>query len=309
MSRAATARLSPQSLLVLTTLLVVLLALLPARLTGWLGHLNTPLELALAPIQEPTRRVVVWLLGDPDSADPLASREELSRARDEWHAAWLQLRDENDGLRRQVRELQRGTDLIPELGVRRVIAPVIGGVSDMTSGVIKVRRGTHDGVISRNTVAVVDGVQLVGRVVRVRSRFSLVLPLTDRDTQQIEGVVMLDETTRGPACLLEPVGDGTLRGSLGRRVDTADADAEVPIEAGMTVRLTDRTWPTNARMLIIGRVESVKPDENPLYRQITVRPLFNIDRVSEVILHISDVDAVESEARGTNAAGQDGGGS
>ena len=78
-------------------------------------------------------------------------------------------REEAEALRTLVRDLSRGMELNPSLAVRQIAAPVIGYGSDLSGGLLTVRAGRKDGV-EPNSVVVVRGVYLVGRVQRVRQQ-------------------------------------------------------------------------------------------------------------------------------------------
>lgn len=107
---------------------------------------------------------------------------------------------------------------------------------------------------------------------------------------------MLDNPEARLLCQLEPIGNGTLRGPVFRpEAPAGSPEASAPEPAvGQTVRLDDDAdrWPRHAQMLIIGRVERVDPNPDmPLRKIITVRPTLALDRVSEVVLRISEEPA------------------
>ncbi|GIW73698.1 MAG: hypothetical protein KatS3mg103_0220 [Phycisphaerales bacterium] len=263
-----------------------LLAVTPIRYTRWTVGFA---DLAMT-ITAPVSNVVRWI-ADPltrplrRNADPQLAeqyRQELEAAR---HRA-LDLELKVRQLERLVFELQRGAELTPELGVRQIAAPVIGRSSEPSSTVLQVRAGAARGVVE-NAVAVVDGVQLLGRVERVAGPWCMVRPITDRAAGGLMAVIMTGEgLDSGVPCRLEPVAGGKLKGPATWLFEP-DRQAPVPIAVGMTVRLRDETWPRSAQMLIVGQVVEVSsaPDE-PTRTVVTVAPTVPLGRVSEVVLRV-----------------------
>ena len=138
--------------------------------------------------------------------------------------------------------------------------------------------------MERSTIAVVDAVQLCGRVVESGDRTSMVLPFNSRSAPPVMGAVLLDNGgERTARCLLRPVGDGSLRG------DVTQPKGGGEIRVGMEVRLLDDQWPRHAQMLMLGTSERVtnSPDQ-PLRKQIVVRPGVDLRGVPEVIFRIPD---------------------
>lgn len=284
-------------------IVLVVLALLPARLIGWVGAFRKPVETLLAPSSHLFSGLARWLtpprgLKPRDDAITILE-EELERYR----ALALRREEENSQLRSVISDLQAGREYAPDLTVRFLTASVIGAASDLASAAIWVRAGTAQGA-EVNTVATVRGVQLFGRVISSTARTCRIMPITARNAGRLQARVMLTEDGKsdGLICQLVPVGDGTLRGPV---EDRRDPDSRAPIEpaVGMTVRLDDPDhWPRNARMLLVGKVEQVVPSaQSPLRREVIVRPTVDrLDRVSEVVLRVaSEPPAPDGSARGT----------
>ena len=98
---------------------------------------------------------------------------------------------------------------------------------------------------------------------------------------------------------MQPVGDGTLRGDAA--YDPQDPDAATRIAVGQVVRLDDGEWPASAQMLVLGTVEAVEPaPDSPLRPVVIVRPTVALDRVTEVIVRVSEMP-------GDDASRQNGG--
>jgi cell shape-determining protein MreC len=179
-----------------------------------------------------------------------------------------------------------GAELTPELGVRQIAAPVIGRSTEASSSALQVRAGSGRGVVE-NSVAVVEGLQLLGKVERVTAAWCMVRPLTDPTAGGIMAIIMTDESLdSGIPCRLEPIGGNRLQGPA-TWVFESERQAPVEIAVGMTVRLRDETWPRSAQMLIVGEVVEVAPAPNePTRTLVTVAPTVPLQRVSEVVLRV-----------------------
>ena len=292
MARSTPRWLTSRNMLGVSVLALLLTSILPPRAGRALDWLSNPADFVLRPLQAVMVRGVNLVLGP----DELRTREqatsaELLKERDEYLHQALQLQQENEDLRRVIIDLQQGMALNPSLTVRQRTAPVIGPSPDLSGGLLTLRAGKRDGV-EVNSVVVCHGVHLVGRIRDVSERASKVLPITDRSAGIVGGVIMLDAMTAGPTCpSLKPTGDGRLRGGVEYLFDPA-VQSQPEIKPHMTVRLLDKAWPESAQKLVIGEVESVDPDRgSPTRSIVTVRPLYTLDRLSEVMIRIpSDGD-------------------
>lgn len=289
---------NPRRTLPLAAAVLTVSALAPVRATRWTEPIADLAITLLAPVSGPTERVGRWL--KPASRRPPAPEQirELEEERARFELLWLQERRRLEQFRRQVEQMQLGMALNPDLAVRQIVAPVIGTSSDLTSGLLRVRAGREHGV-EINTVVCVQGVQLLGRVVRVAERHCVVRPITDSSSPRLEGVILVGAGAqeRQLACSLEPAGDGTLRGRVEWVVDEQLEPLDVP--TGSAVRLADDSWPANAQMLLIGTVARVEPaPDQPLRRQVTVRPGVRLDRVREVQLRITPEPEADTAGAG-----------
>ncbi|QOI99519.1 MAG: hypothetical protein HRU70_03090 [Phycisphaeraceae bacterium] len=273
---------------------LVLFALLPLRATYWVEWFKPLVLIPTGPISGVFRSVVRLAL---PASPPPPSEEVEALTNQARHFEWLYLREraENDKLRGDIVELQRGAELIPDLPVALRLAPVIGASAELSSGLLTVRGGAGHG-IDTNTVAATTGLQLVGRVVGVSGPTARVRVITRPGSPKLDTRVMTASGEPGPRALLEPSGDGTLRGVV-EYVQTPGGGVVEPA-VGQVVRLDDPGWPAASRMLIVGRVVSVEPaPEHPLRRLIVVEPTVRIERVAEVVLR-STLPEPEGSARG-----------
>ncbi len=262
-----------------TVVALLVLSVVPARYLRWTGWFADKADAALTPISHPMARVSRWLSpASPGRASPAEIRA-IEQDRDRYELLWHQERERNQRLERLIEEVQASLALNPGAAPTQLSAAVVGVSSDQASGLLKVRAGARHGV-EMGTVVAVEGVHLLGRVVRVTDRLCWVRPVTDREAGRIEGVVIVGEGTR--ACSLLPTRDGRLRG-------LAASDSGPALEPGQVVRLSDPGWPRNAQMLVLGRVASVEPaPDQPLRSIVTVEPIVGrLDRVADVLLRIT----------------------
>lgn len=293
---------SPKRSLILALVITGILALIPARhlaFLNWFGRLTLTL---VAPISHPLASVSRWLspaggLGGAADSDP--QLRALAARVDEAETALLRAQRENDRLR----ELLRQAKVIAELNpapATHLEAPVYAASSDLASPILRVRAGSDQGV-NTSTVAVVRGEQLLGKVVNVTPSACVVLPITSKAAGTLKGMVLVERSTPtdgaryiGLACTLEQLVDGTFRGPVEDRRESASGpgpqDARV-IEPslGQIVRLDDPDrWPAQAQMLVIGRIERIDPSPGqPLRKIITVRPIIDqMERARRVGLRV-----------------------
>jgi hypothetical protein len=240
----------------------------PARWQPW-----RPLAMLLAvlevPVSGPVSRLVLWMRPPPTSATPreiLAAREEVERYQLENHA----LREEN----RHYAELLSQLRVAPPsvlTGVEHAPATVVAGSSDAAGSAVWVRVG--GGVRPRvGAVATIAFTQLFGRVTAVNGPLVGVLPITGRESPDLDAVIVLDEKGTALRARLSPVG-GVLRGDLEERRDSA-TNAALEAKPGMDVRLSDTArWPAHAQMLRLGTVEKIEASpKHPLRKVVVVRP-------------------------------------
>ena len=255
------------------------LALLPARHSGFASFFREPVRAVLTPAAAPMRAVGLWMRPAQRtgvSDDPTLAA--IEQERDRFYALWRRSEQHAEELAALVVELQRGRALNPEIEFTQVVAPVVGSTTERAGAMLQVRAG-RDRDVTTNSVAVFQSVHIVGRVVEVGARVSDVVLVTNRRSGWLRAAVDPGEGRALIGCQLHPVeSEELLRGEL-------DADAQ-GVEVGMIVRLTDDSWPRSARMLVLGRVVRVEPKETqPLRQVVTVRPEADLRRLSQVILH------------------------
>jgi len=273
--------------------LCLLLGFVPARYLALTGELADKANWIIAPISHPVLRLAAWL--EPGRRQQGHSPEvaRLQSDRDRYQTMFLRAQAEIGRLRGQISDLQRGIDLNPALPVRQLSAQVIRRQADASGRLLVIRGGARTGV-TPNTVVVVNGVDLVGRVIRANRNTSIIQPITSTGAGAIDARIILRDDGFGARCQLRPVRGGLLQG-LASEPEDPDSGRIEPIEPGRIVRLADQTWPANAQMLIVGIVERVDSAEDQLLRKIvTVRPRIDPARVTEVVLRITEDSPIPS---------------
>lgn len=284
-------------------------AVLPSRWLGWAGWFGTLAQTLAAPVSHPVARIVRWAgPGSPRHEDETEGARAWRQQAEEFETLYLRERAQREHLEDQLRDLQFNAASVGRLDVRLLAAPVIGGSSDLSSGLLALRVERGSGITPGTTIAVVQGVQLLGRVDSVRGWVPMVRPITDRSAGRIEALVVLGDPT-DPArllCSLTPRGDGTLSGPV---ADSGDLPAGVALATGQVVRLADLSWPASAQQLVLGFIEGIEANpEQPLRRMIVVRPTVDLSRVSEVVLRIPVSGNEEGGLGGEDGVGEGAGG-
>jgi len=278
--------------------LTAVLAVLPLRWIAWLNGFQDLTLTLVGPLSRQFEKLLQWR--SPALTSQLEKELAESRQdRDHYQMLYYRAAQDIEELRERIEQLQQGIALNPDLPVTLYAAPVIARSSDLSSSAFTVRAGSRIGVVP-GTVVTAGGVQLVGRVTHTGPRTATVQPVTDRTAGPVFGLIIFEvDATRRITCRLEPSGDGLLRGPVEDRRDEATQEPLTP-RPGQTVRLFDpESWPKNAQMLVIGKVESVDsaPDQ-PLRKLITVRPTSRLDRISEVVLRLAGEPRPEPPAGG-----------
>lgn len=268
-------------------LVLIGLSLFPLSWIRWVQPFGNVTTALLTPGSAVVSTASRWLLPKRKQEGQTELEKSLLEEVEHYKTLYLRNKQLTEKQQRQIEELQRGQTIYTELPVRQVLVPVVGTSSDLSSGLLRIRAGESLGISPENTVAVAGGLQIVGRLSGVTGATALVQPITSKAAGKIAGKLMVDEPNGiGLLCLLDPLGDGRLRG----QVESPSTGTPVPPpEAGQTVRLSDERWPASSQMFILGKVESVQQDAaSPLRTVITVIPTVSIERLSEVTLRITD---------------------
>jgi hypothetical protein len=284
---------SARLLLSATVLALVATSLLPTSVTRWIGEwFRGPMMTIIAPISGPMSGLSTWLRpGDrlpPRDAD--TPQAELIRQRDDAELRYLRVLDRVQELEALVRDLQRGVLYTETPSVRRE-ARRVG--SNIAGGTMDIDRGRRHGV-REGSIAIARGSeQLVGIVTKVEPMTSTIHLITDTRLEPglLDGVVMSEGRIEDAAALadlpqlqLEPGRDGLLVS------ESVGVNAAGRMVVGRQVRLMDDSWPSTARMLVLGRIVRIEETEDPLFRRVLVQPEIEPARLRSVILAIPEGD-------------------
>jgi hypothetical protein len=276
---------SPRSLATLAVLALVATSLIPIEFTWFRG----PLMAALAPASGPATAIGAWLRPGRVERSPRAgsSEPELIAALERLDRDLGRALARIGTLEAVIRDIQSGVAYPAEVPVVRIEAARVG--VNLSSGTIEVSRGARHGV-QRGSIALARGTeQLVGIVTSVGPLVSTVHLVTDRRLSPplMVGVAVppdrslgFDELAAAPNCQLRPVGDGTLAS------DEVGAPDAALMSVGDRVRLLDDTWPSEAQMVVLGRIASIEPTDEPLFRRVVVAPEVEPARLRSVILQV-----------------------
>lgn len=173
-------------------------------------------------------------------------------------------------LRQENLRLQKLLAMPVQPVARRIAARVVGDTSSAFARSLIIQAGRLEGVDLNAIVVVPEG--LLGRVVRVGSHTSLVLTL-------------LDLNSRVPVVVQRSRSRGIAAGFNGRALNLEYVDKEGDVQVGDRI-LTSGTGGGYPKGLVVGVVETLAAKGSGLFRQVTVAPMVDFDRVEEVTLLI-----------------------
>lgn len=294
--------LHPDRALLITTLVVLVLSLMPTRwLVPWTADVGSIVSLPLTPLGHAAGSVLAFVR--PPSTEELPDASELDRVlaerdafRGRWHAARLHV----EQLEGELTQLQGarargvGGDWTPR------IAAVVRHSPARSGGLLSLNIGRRQGV-NAGTVAVIDGDRLVGRVALDVAKLSSVLipigTMGDAYGRDLRARILPagDEAIaadQGVSIRLEPIGGGLLAGLLERGSG---------VRVGDLVRMgADPAWQSTAWGMLIGSVLRIEPTpQQPLRERIVVERAVDPDRLPLVTLKL---ERAASEGTTTQAS-------
>jgi cell shape-determining protein MreC len=251
--------------------LTIASALLPGR---WLGWTRLPAEvvgMVLGPFGHPANQLGARLRPPPGQAITFDGSqaqyiEHLRQERNEFERLFLAEQNEVIRLREDLEAIEQvGRDEL-HAPLRPITAHIVVREPGESLEPVVVSRGSDHGV-TPGTVAVVDGVNLVGRVLDdVTAMQSRLLPLASPRTPPFKITIQSrDRSTDAPLSTSRvwqafPTGDGGF---------TADVDRSVVITEGDIVRLTDPppAWPAAAPDLLPAELNAIQRPKTASYHR------------------------------------------
>ena len=272
-------------------LLILVVALLPARLLPWTADVS---DLVLVPVRPLAHagtlvgQAVRTVRADAGGAeDPAVSIPFLEEERDRYRRLYEAERLRSGTLAASLQALQglpdRGATAAPPLLLK---LDVVGrdprdGLSTASLKLGPASRAR----VQAGDAAVFAHEHVVGRGVRVSEFSATVLPLAHEESGPVRGTLAPrndrgddrgDDRSRTTHVQLMPTGDGDFRAEIDLRTD---------VQLGDVVMLDDDRWPGWSKALVIGAVVEVEPiDDAPLLQQLTVRPAYQLARLPHVVV-------------------------
>ena len=280
--------------------LLFVLALLPHRFCVYGPPLHGTVMTLLGFLSEPLVSISSRIKQQIDPPDVGGGKLETLREQVLHQDAVIRnLKRRIHSLRRINAELQGLREQLGEAYLLRHVSVI--GVSGGGSGTtLQIDRGSQDGMSIG--MAVVDGANLIGRIVQVAPTSSTVEPMTAEGN--LLTVMLTPPGLAASGRPWEPRRTCQLE-AQGPRLLTADVDRELPVEVGYYARLEDQDgpsgWSAAVQGRIVGRVTRVEPLPDDLLRKrITVRPMLAPRHVDEatVIMPRGAVDEADPAPRG-----------
>ena len=195
---------SPKTFFVAIAVTMVV-AFLPTKWLGWTNDLSEIVRLFVQPFGRAGIYVATWLRPDPYPGQDLPENGEdlilrLSEDNDRYKRLYRRAQSRIADLEEQLEQLQQAELSSPRTEIRFITAGVTGHNPNRPSDVVELSRGTRFGV-REGTVAVYNGVHIIGRVTRVSLFASWLLPVTSRASGLVRALVYPkgrpDELIRG----------------------------------------------------------------------------------------------------------------
>jgi len=258
--------------------MLLIACFLPGGFASWLGgrlgDLTIPLSAPLVKLSMVVRAVPERM----DSEDPAFKALRTRNKEQEARISHLEARAAS--LHRQLERLQALKVTDPSF---RPVTAYRVAESLGRSDLFKVSLGSLSGV-RIGSLAYYEGYQLLGRVSAVSPRSATITPITSKDFGPVSALVIAPDGVfeHAMSCTLDPAGDGTLTGEIGKD----EASQQSPVSVGQRVVYRDPDLRQLNTGPLIGIIEKVEPNKAPLFVTITVRPEANLDDVSEVDLKL-----------------------
>lgn len=284
--------------------LVIVSAIIPFRIGGWLQDptdaLHNLVVAVVVPLSDPLVRVGTLLR--PARRNFADDDRDLDRVLLELRQAEARIRfleAHSTDLLRQIEEFQRGYAADMQNQYRLLKARRVAITGGSGSRVFTINAGSRQPGIEVDIVAVAGVYHLVGRISRVGLLTSTVTPVTTPASGPVRVTVKAPAMSMegGVIGTLRPVGDGSLIGEF---------PVDRQIRPGDQAVLNDPAWGEGHTGLLVGLVSATRPyDANPLFHQIIVKPEFEIQRVAEVMLRIPR-SALDDDDRSSPTSGRGG---
>lgn len=275
--------------LIATVVVLLVLALLPHRYSGYATIVRSVTVTALSLVATPVNSVASSLRRR-EERPVLGELEQLSERILILQGEVVALQERERQLVRTVQELENLRRRLGESYEYRR-ASVVGRSGETA---LQVNVGSVHGV--REGVAAVERASVVGRISQVGPTSSTLSLVTTPETliEVITTPADGDFEQRRSRLLLQPVQANLLMAT--------EVDRRLPIEVGDYARLMDERWPRAVQGMIVGQVVAIEPDpDDALLKRVAVRPLTSLpdlDEATMIVPRAAEAEAAES-GRGT----------
>lgn len=255
---------------------LVVLALLPQRWSGYGPVLSGALTTLLSPVSGPLLSASSALRGRRAQPELELNVQRLTNQL--WQKEQLIL-----ALQYRIAELQRENAALQDLRRRlsgqsyffrraRITGEVIAHSADTSAHLLTLDLGARDGLTTG--VAAVEGAHLVGRIIKVAPSTAILEPITAPGT-------LLNAVVTPPVLPRNGLTPQRAHIVQFQSVASDQLEAVAPhdfrVEIGDLARLRDPTWPESVQGMILGRVTAIEPlVDDPLRKRIVIQPMLSI---------------------------------
>lgn len=274
----------------LAILVTIVLALAPQKLLRWTSDFAEIIRVPMRPFSHVGVRLGQWVrppesytLDVPEEARELV--EHLQREADHFKQLYTAEQMEVASLRQTLEQIQR---VPPEsrLRVHLLGASIIARTPADGFAPVQLNRGSSHN-LTVGSIALYEGVHLVGRISDVTAIGSTLLPLVHPNTGLLLARIATSYELKiddWPVVQIEIPGDGTF---------IADVDETYSILEGADAIMDDPTWPAASRGMSLGRVTAIEDiEDQPLRKRLIITPRFQVYELSRVTLKIERDDPV-----------------
>lgn len=231
------------------------------------GYVNRAVQF----IQIPLVRSATWItkqVGLIQDTQQL-SQDEIVRLK-ELEVSYQQLVVEHDALSVEHEQLKKTLGFVEKASVRPLGAAIVGRTNQDGQSRLVINRGSDDGIVVGVPVIVENGLY-VGKVRSVSQTQSIVSTLTDLD--HATAVSLLNETRT----------IGLIKGLNGNLtvLDFIPLDEKIEVDNLVVSSGLEEYIPSG---LLVGYVNTVRPDQNGPFQEAVVEPLVDIRRYASVVV-------------------------
>ena len=242
--------------------MAILLSVVLAR-----GYLNRLFQF----VQIPFVQSATWITKQVGISQDVqsVSREEIARLK-EIETSFRLLTVQTDALLVEDEQLKKTLGFIQKGSVKPLGCSIVGRSIQNGQSRLVINRGSEDGIVVGVPVIVEDGLY-VGKVLSVTGTQSVVSTVTDRD--HATAVSLLNETRT----------IGLIKGLNGNLtvLDFIPLDEQIDVDNLVVTSGLEEHIPSG---LLVGYVNTVRPDQNGPFQEAVVEPIVDVRRYASVVV-------------------------